>query len=223
MTAIGLDAPGDLPASASLIAFRLGEEGFVAGIDQALRSDAVQVSAALAGMGLTLVILSGDRPDAVAPVAQALGIADARSALKPAAKIAAIADMKAQGHRVLMVGDGLNDAPALATADASLSPVEGAALTKAQADAEFLGTRLGPVRDALGCARSALKRIRENLWIALLYNLIAVPLAVGGYVTPLVAALAMSGSSILVTVNALRAGVPKSDAAAVAQPGKARA
>ncbi|MEW6124923.1 MAG: heavy metal translocating P-type ATPase [Pseudomonadota bacterium] len=205
----GLAAPAGLPASASLIAFRLGETGFVAGIDQALRADAAEVAHALKGMGLSLVILSGDRPEAVAPVAAALAIPDARPALKPAAKIAAIEALKADGHRVLMVGDGLNDAPALAAADASLSPVEGAALTKAQADAEFLGTKLGPVRDALACARSALARIRENVWIALLYNLIAVPLAVGGYVTPLVAALAMSGSSILVTVNALRAGVPR--------------
>lgn len=208
----GLSAPADLPASASLIAFRFGEEGFVAGIDQALRSDAAETVSALARAGLSLLILSGDRADAVSGVATALGIADARSGLKPADKIGALAGLKEQGRRVLMVGDGLNDAPALAAAHASLSPVEAAALTKAQADAEFLGTRLSPVRDALFCARSAMARIRENLGLALAYNLIAVPLAVGGYVTPLVAALAMSGSSILVTLNALRAGVPKADA-----------
>ncbi|MEW6257625.1 MAG: heavy metal translocating P-type ATPase [Pseudomonadota bacterium] len=209
----GLPLPAHLSPSASLIAFRLGDQGFVAGIEQALRSDASDIVADLARMGLSLVLLSGDRPEAVASVAQALGVRDARAALRPAEKIAALTELKDAGRRVLMVGDGLNDAPALAAAHASLSPVEGAALTKAQADAEFLGTRLAPVRDALACARSAMARIHENLGLALLYNLIAVPLAVGGYVTPLVAALAMSGSSILVTLNALRAGVPKAPAA----------
>lgn len=204
----GLAAPADAPLTASLIAFSLGGRGFVAAIDQALRPDAVEVVSALRKMGLSLVILSGDRPEAVRPVAAALGIADARAALKPAEKIAALAALKAEGRQVLMVGDGLNDAPALAAAHVSLSPVDAAAITKAQADAEFLGARLTPVLAAMVCARSGLKRIRENLAIALVYNLIAVPLAVGGYVTPLVAALAMSGSSILVTVNALRARLP---------------
>ncbi len=201
----GLKAPADLPASASLIAFRLGAEGFAAGIDQALRPDAVEVVAALRASGLQIIILSGDREAAVAPVAAALGITDARAGLKPGDKIAALEALKAKGRRILMVGDGLNDAPALAAADVSLSPVEGAALTKAQADAEFLGARLAPVLAAVDGARCALRRIHENLALALLYNLIAVPLAVGGYVTPLVAALAMSGSSILVTLNAMRA------------------
>lgn len=201
----GLEAPGDVPASASLIAFRLGERGLVIGIDQALRSDAAEVVAAIRARGMGVAILSGDRPAAVKPIADTLGIADMRAGMKPADKIAALKALKADGHRVLMVGDGLNDAPALAAASVSLSPVDGAALTKAQADAEFLGMRLAPVLDALDGARRALRRIRENLAIALLYNLIAVPLAVGGFVTPLVAALAMSGSSILVTVNALRA------------------
>lgn len=208
LTFCGLDAPVDAPATSSLIGFRMGAHGFVASIDQALRPDAAAVVAALRAMGLKLVILSGDRPEAVGPVAAALGITDARAALRPAEKIAALEAMKQQGHLVLMVGDGLNDAPALAAAHVSLSPVEAAAITKAQADAEFLGTHLAPVLAAVICARSGLKRIRENLAIALLYNLIAVPLAVGGMVTPLVAALAMSGSSILVTVNALRARLP---------------
>ncbi|OYY12271.1 MAG: hypothetical protein B7Y70_06025 [Rhizobiales bacterium 35-68-8] len=159
-------------------------------------------------MGLRLLILSGDRPEAVAPVAAALGITDFRAGLKPADKIAALDALKAEGRRVLMVGDGLNDAPALAAAYVSLSPVAAAAVTKAQADAEFLGDHLAPVRAAVLCARLSLARIRENLAIALLYNLIAVPLAVAGQVTPLVAALAMSGSSILVIANALRARLP---------------
>ncbi|WP_132030790.1 heavy metal translocating P-type ATPase [Aquabacter spiritensis] len=206
----GLALPSGLPATASLIGVRHGARGLVIGIDQVLRADAVEVIAALRARGLNLVILSGDRPEAVAPIAAALGIADARAGLQPGDKIAALAAMKAQGRRVLMVGDGLNDAPSLAAADVSLSPVDAAALTKAQADAEFLGSGLAPVLAAVDGARRAMRRVRENLGLALAYNLVAVPLAIGGYVTPLVAALAMSGSSILVTLNALRMANPKS-------------
>ena len=111
---------------------------------QTLRPDAVETAAALRRSGSTLMILSGDRSDAVEPVAAALGIADWRGGLTPADKIAAIEALKAQGRRVLMVGDGLNDAPALAAAHVSLSPISAADLTQAQADAVFLGERLAP-------------------------------------------------------------------------------
>ena len=161
-------------------------------------------------------ILSGDRADAVRPVAEMLGVAQWTGGLNPAEKIAAIEVLKAQGRRVLMVGDGLNDAPSLAAAHVSLSPISAADVTQAQADAVFLGERLAPVFDAVDIARRARRLMMQNLWLAALYNLIAVPVAIAGLVTPLIAALAMSGSSVLVTLNALRAAnksktLPESD------------
>ena len=160
---------------------------------------------ALRGRGLDLHILSGDHAEAVAPVARALDIEDWRGGLKPAQKIACIETLKAAGRRVLMVGDGLNDAPSLAAAHVSLSPISAADMTQAQADAVFLGEKLKPVFDAVVAARRARKLMMQNLWLAAIYNAIAVPVAIAGAVTPLVAALAMSGSSLLVTLNAMRA------------------
>ncbi len=174
-------------------------------ISQKLRPNAVAAVKSLGRLGLDLRILSGDRNDAVAPIARALGIADWQGELKPADKIATIEALKARGRRVLMVGDGLNDAPALAAAHVSLSPIAAADVTQAQADAVFLGERLSPVVEAIAIARRARRLMSENLWLAAIYNAIAVPVAIAGLVTPLIAALAMSGSSMLVTLNALRA------------------
>jgi Cu2+-exporting ATPase len=189
----------------SLIAFVHGDRKAVLAIRQTLRPHAVAVVKALSQLGLQVKILSGDRQSAVAPIAAALGISDWQAGLKPADKIAAIDAMKAGGHRVLMVGDGLNDAPALAAAHVSLSPISATDLTQAQADAVFLGDKLKPVLDALEIARRARRLMLQNLILAAVYNAVAVPIAVAGLVTPLIAAAAMSGSSLLVTLNALRA------------------
>lgn len=193
-------------SSASAICFRHGKCFDVIAIAQKLRSDAVEVVNSLRGRGFDLRILSGDRAEAVAPIAHALGIEHWQGGLKPAEKIARIEEWKAHGHRVLMVGDGLNDAPSLAAAHVSLSPISAADVTQAQADAVFLGERLKPVLDAVVIARRARSLMTENLWLAAIYNAVAVPIAIAGAVTPLIAALAMSGSSLLVTLNALRAG-----------------
>jgi Cu2+-exporting ATPase len=188
----------------STIAFTHAGRSAILVVYQTLRPDAAETVAALRARGLDLVILSGDRPEAVAPVAARLGIADWRGGLKPAAKIAAIEALKAKGRRVLMVGDGLNDAPALAAAHVSLSPISAADITQAHADAVFLGERLSPVLDAVEIAAQARRLMQQNLWLAVLYNAVAVPVAILGFATPLIAAAAMSGSSILVTLNALR-------------------
>jgi Cu2+-exporting ATPase len=189
----------------SVIAFSWADKQAALLVRQALRPDAVAVVKGLRERGFDCRILSGDRPEAVAPIARALDIASWRGGCKPADKIEALGALKAEGRRVLMVGDGLNDAPALAAAHVSLSPISAADLTQAHADAVFLGDRLEPVQDTIDISRRAHRLMRQNLGIALVYNLIAVPLAFLGYVTPLVAALAMSGSSTIVTFNALRA------------------
>lgn len=198
------DAVKDSPDS-SIIALAWGERRAILLVRQALRPDAVAVVKSLRERGFDCRILSGDRPEAVAPIAAALGIDMWRGGCKPADKIAMLDDLKAEGRKVLMVGDGLNDAPALAAAHVSLSPISAADLTQAQADAVFLGDRLAPVQETIEISRRAHSLMRQNLGIALVYNLIAVPLAFLGYVTPLIAALAMSGSSTIVTLNALRA------------------
>ena len=187
----------------SLIYLRHGSRQARIEIRQSLRPDARTTIEALRAKGYDIRILSGDRNEAVAPLAAQLGITW-RAGADPAQKIAAIEELRAQGRKVLMVGDGLNDAPALAAAHASLSPITAADLAQAQADAVFLGDGLAPVAQALDIATKSRALMRQNLGIAVIYNLFAVPLAIAGYVTPLIAAAAMSGSSIIVTVNALR-------------------
>jgi Cu2+-exporting ATPase len=190
---------------ASMVCFRHGERFASIAIAQKVRPDAVSVINSLRGRGLDMRILSGDHAEVVAPVALSLDIENWHGGLKPAEKTACIEALKASGRHVLMVGDGLNDAPSLAAAHVSLSPISAVDMTQAQADAVFLGEKLRPVLDAIVTARRARKLMTQNLWLAAIYNAVAVPLAIAGAVTPLIAALAMSGSSLLVTLNAVRA------------------
>jgi Cu2+-exporting ATPase len=154
-------------------------------------------------MGLGASIASGDTQGAVEPVARALGLS-AGTGMLPRDKLDALARLAAAGRRVLMVGDGLNDGPALAAAHVSMAPASASDVGQNAADAVFMGESLAPVATAVKVARRTMRVVRQNFAIAILYNALAIPLALAGLVTPLVAALAMSGSSIIVVANALR-------------------
>jgi len=188
-----VDQGPDADRLSSHIAFRRGAESAVFAIRQVLRPDARATIRRLRAEGFACRILSGDRAEVVAPIAAALGIDQWAAGAKPADKIAALEALAAAGHRVAMIGDGLNDAPALAAAHVSLSPISAIDLTQAEADAVFLGDKLAPVADAIAIARRARRLMTGNLAFSVVYNLCAVPLAIFGVVTPLIAALAMSG------------------------------
>ncbi|KRD96142.1 nitrogen fixation protein FixI [Bosea sp. Root381] len=191
--------------TASLICWRHGETCAVFAIGQRLRPDALSSIQSLGRLGLEVMILSGDRDTAVAAVAGELGIDSWKAGLRPDEKLAVLDALAARGRKVLMVGDGLNDAPALAKAHVSISPISATHLAQAAADIVFLGDSLGPVPASIRIARQARGLMMQNLWFAVLYNMVAVPIAIAGLATPLVAAAAMSGSSLVVTLNALRA------------------
>lgn len=168
------------------------------------RTDVAEVVAALKRRGLKVVLLSGDREPAVRAVADRLGIADWTAACTPEAKCARLSDLRRDGRTVLMVGDGLNDAPALAAADVSMSPSTAVDVSQTAADVVFQGHKLAPVLEVLEVARRADALVRQNFVLSFGYNLFTVPLAVAGFVTPLIAAAAMSTSSVVVIANALR-------------------
>lgn len=169
-----------------------------------LRPDAVATVAALQARGLAVELLSGDREATVAEVARQAGIATWRAGCLPTEKCARLEELAAAGRKVLMVGDGLNDAPALALCHASMSPSHGAEISQTAADFVFQGHGLRAVLVALQTARRADALVKQNIALAAVYNVIAVPIALFGLVTPLIAAVAMSSSSIVVTLNALR-------------------
>ena len=174
--------------------------------EDAPRQDSAGVVAALEDRGLGTALLSGDRPMTVGDVAKQLGIERWQAGCTPADKVERLERLADEGERVLMVGDGLNDAAALAAAHVSLSPASAIDISQAAADAVFQGERLAPVTEVLGTARRASRLVRQNLALALGYNLITIPLAVAGMVTPLIAAVCMSASSLIVVGNALRLG-----------------
>jgi Cu2+-exporting ATPase len=169
-----------------------------------LRAGAGALIADLGRLGITPLLLSGDRAETVSALAATLAIDDARGGLSPAAKADAITDLQRKGAVVAMVGDGVNDAPALALAQVSVSLGSATPLAQRTADVVVLPDRLELIADALTEARRTLRIIRQNLSWAALYNAIAIPAAALGFVTPLAAAAGMSLSSLLVVGNAMR-------------------
>jgi Cu2+-exporting ATPase len=168
------------------------------------RPDAAATIQALRRVGLEVRLLSGDRAATVAALAAEVGIAEWTAEVGPDGKTRYLESLKVAGRRVLMVGDGLNDAPALSAANVSMSPVTAAEISQNAADAVFQGDRLMPVFDTISVARRATRLVRQNFVLSLIYNGLAVPLAAAGLLTPLIAALAMSTSSVLVIGNAFR-------------------
>ena len=169
-----------------------------------LRPGAEAAVQALAAQGKHVMLISGDAEGAVRDLAQRLGITDWTAGALPAEKAAAVARLSAQGHRVLMVGDGLNDTAALVAAHVSISPASALDAARVASDIVLLGQDMAPIGDATRIAAQATRRIKENFAISILYNVVAVPIALVGLATPLAAALAMSLSSITVSLNALR-------------------
>ncbi|XBQ17066.1 MAG: heavy metal translocating P-type ATPase [Oceanicaulis sp.] len=197
-----VDSTGDAALEAWLSVEGRAPVRFV--FSDALRPGAAEALRALEAQGLSSELLSGDRAEPVASAAEALEIGRWKAGLKPQDKIARIEALKAEGLAPVMVGDGLNDAPALASAYVSISMGSAAEISRDAADLVVQGDRLTAIPRAVEIARTAKRRMMENFALANIYNAIAVPLAVFGLVNPLVAALAMSSSSIVVMLNALR-------------------
>jgi len=205
---VALERPA-VPTSRTSVALRIGEAIRIVGFEDQSRSDAKTTLSALESLGLRSAIISGDDPAAVAGVAAELGI-EGSGAMKPAEKLAVLDDLKRAGHRPLMVGDGLNDGPALAAAHASIAPGTASDASRQAADAVFIGENLMPIALAIRVARRTMAVVRQNFGFAIGYNILAVPLAISGLVTPLIAAVAMSLSSLVVVGNSLRlAGAAK--------------
>ncbi|MEE9273229.1 MAG: heavy metal translocating P-type ATPase [Robiginitomaculum sp.] len=168
------------------------------------RLDAKETISQLLGRGYNLELLTGDKKEIARETAEQLGIKNWQAEVSPQDKLSRLDTLRSEGKFTLMIGDGINDAPALASAYASASPADAADISRAAADIILQGDKLSGLITATATAKDAHRRVIENLSLAVLYNIIAVPLAVFGFVNPLFAALAMSGSSIIVTLNALR-------------------
>ena len=206
--AVGAAAPPlDAAAGSATQVWLCAEDGGCAGFDfeETLREGAAEAMAALRAMGLRLSLLSGDSPARAQRLAGQLGFDAALGGATPQGKLDELAAAQARGERVAMVGDGVNDAPVLARADASLAMGQGALVARAQADAVLAGNRPMDLVYTLRTARRTLRIVRQNLVWALLYNAACVPLALFGFLPPWAAGLGMATSSVVVVLNALRA------------------
>ena len=199
--------PINLVGSSGATTLYLGESGgWIAlfDISDSLRPDALAAINDLKALGCKVSLLSGDDPDVVKSIASQLGIDDAAGRESPQTKLSRVAALQAAGRVVCMVGDGINDAPVLAHAQVSVAMGEGTELARTQADCVLLGQQLQVLPAAIRLSRSARKTIRENLWWAIAYNAIALPVAMCGFLTPWLAGIGMSFSSLWVVLNSLR-------------------
>jgi Cu2+-exporting ATPase len=169
-----------------------------------VRPGATEVIAGLKALGCRVHLFSGDHEAAVMRVGKELGIAHVLGGMTPSDKLAQLHALQQSGAVVAMVGDGVNDAPVLAKAEVSLAMGSGTQIAQASADMVLLSENLGQLGEAIRTARQTRQIIRENLAWAVVYNLVALPLAAVGWVTPWMAAIGMSISSLLVVLNALR-------------------
>lgn len=209
--------------------YRLGRTGWVQGRDSAsegvafskngvvvgelsftdtLRPDAQAAIDAIRSRGIAVEILSGDTLASVAAIAHRAGVSDFRHGLMPRDKVARLEELRQAGHKVLMVGDGLNDTPALSAAHVSMAPGGAADVGRSAADLVFLLGNLNAIPDAIDVAVRARRLVLQNIALAVAYNVIVIPVAVAGMITPLLAAIAMSASSTLVVANSMRLSPP---------------
>jgi len=185
----------------------LSRDGIFVGsfaVSDTLREGAAAAVTAVKDSGLSVELLSGDAEEETRRVAKLTGIRQLSGTQRPVDKVSRLETLRSKGRRVLMVGDGINDAPALGAAHVSMAPSTAADVGRSAADLVFLGSSLRSVPEAISVARKSMRLVRQNIAISIAYNALALPLAVAGYVTPLVAAVAMSTSSILVVANSLR-------------------
>ena len=197
---------GHSPAAERTTVFLADARGWLAAfaLEDRLRPEAPALVAALKERGIRVHLVSGDRSSTAAALARTLGIERPTGDLKPEDKLAYVRRLQAQGHVVAMVGDGLNDGPVLAAADASIALGSGADATQLQADVVLLGSRLDEIPALLAASRKAMRLVRQNIGWALAYNAVALPAAAFGLIGPLEAALGMGASSVAVLLNALR-------------------
>ena len=196
---------GDVWAIASIVAVAVDDRPLGAfALADALKPDSRAAIERLHAHGISAHIMSGDHAGTVAWIAQQLGIDDARGNMSPRDKAAAIDALKAAGKVVAMVGDGINDAPALAAANVSFAMKDGADVAEHTASATLMQHSVSQLVDALLISRATLKNIRQNLFFAFIYNILGIPLAAAGYLNPIIAGAAMALSSISVLGNALR-------------------
>ena len=180
--------------------------------DEGLRPDAAAAVQALLAQGFQVELLSGDQPDAVTRLGSRAGISACLGARSPEDKLAHVQQLQQAGHRVLMVGDGMNDGPVLACADVSIAMGQAVPLAQAKSDFVVLGGQLSSVPALLQLARRTRSVVRQNLAWAALYNAVCVPLAVAGLMPPWLAGLGMAGSSLLVVLNSARLSRAPSEA-----------